>query len=44
MKVVQSGVKPLPVGSYTERLVSQMVNRIVVVQLLGVTVINEMQL
>ena len=33
--------KPLAVGSYTERLVSQMVNRIVGAQPLGVTVMNE---
>ena len=41
MNVVQSSGKPLPAGSYTERLVSQMVNRIVAVQPLGVTVMRE---
>ena len=40
IKVVQSSRKLLPVGSYTERLVSQMVNRIVGVEPLGVTVMN----
>ena len=41
MKVVQNSRKLLPVGSYTGRLVSQMVNRIALVQPLGVTVMNE---
>ena len=41
MNVVQSSGKLLPVGSYTERLVSQMVNRVAGIQPLAVTVMNE---
>ena len=41
MKVIQSSGKPLLIGSYTERLVTQIVDRIVGVQPLGVTVMNE---
>ena len=39
--VIQSSWKPLPVGSYTERWVSQMVNKVKGVQPLGVSVMNE---
>ena len=41
MKVIQSSGKPLPIGSYTERLVTHMVHRIAGVQPLGVTTMNE---
>ena len=41
MNVVQSSRKPLPVGSYTERLVSQIVNIVAGVEPLSVTVMNE---
>ena len=39
--MVQSSEKPLPVGSYTERLVTEVVNRVAGVQPLGVTIMNE---
>ena len=41
MNEVQSSRKLLPVGSYTERLVSQVVNRVAGVQPQGVNGINE---
>ena len=41
INVVQSSGKLLPVGSYTERLVTQMINRVVGVQPLSVTIVNE---
>ena len=40
-KCGQSSGKPLPVGSYTERLVTQIVNRVVGAQPLGVTIMDE---
>ena len=41
IKVIQSSGKLPPVGSYTERLVTQMINRVVGVQALSVTIVNE---
>ena len=41
INVVQSSGKSVPVGSYIERLVTQMVNRVLGVQPLGVTIMNE---
>ena len=41
INVVQSSLKPLLVGSYTEILVSQIVNKVVGVEPLSVTVMNE---
>ena len=40
LNVVQSSGKPLPLGSYSERLVLQMVYRVAGVQPQGVTVMN----
>ena len=39
--MVQSSGKPLPVGSYTERLVMQMIDRVAGVQPLSVMIVNE---
>ena len=39
--MAQSSGKPLPVGSYTERSVTQMIGRVAGVQPLSVTVVNE---
>ena len=41
LSVAQSSGKQLAVGSYTERSVTQMINRVAGVQLLSVTVVNE---
>ena len=41
IKMIQSSGKPLPIGSYTERLVTQKLHRIAGVQPPGVTVMNE---
>ena len=41
INVVQSSGKLLPVGSYTERLVTQMINRVMGAQPLSVTIVNE---
>ena len=41
LNVTQSNGKPLSVGSYTERMVMQMIDRVAGVQLLSVTILNE---
>ena len=41
LSVAQSTGRPLPVGSYTERTVMQMIDRVVVVQTLSVTIVNK---
>ena len=41
LNVAQSNGKPLPLGSYTERMVTQKIDRVAGVQLLSVTIMNE---
>ena len=41
LNVAKSNGKPLPVGSYTERMVMQMIDRVAGVQPLSVAIVNE---
>ena len=41
INVTQSNGKPIPMGSYTERMVTQMIDQVAGVQPLSVTIMNE---